>query len=469
MFRICMLWTALLCVFEAQGKLVAENNTTFPIFISAPCRTKWLDVEIDNVQQVFVGDKSTAIKIMQRSASTVQELSLRNRSAGVTYALNVDATITYGGFPEDLALVVSELGYDVLILRSNGDDLQASYMSNAFWRKLKCPIPVYRMAMAHQKEVMDISGRFALVADDSFDASWEQSTAIWGFLSQGVAIPMAIFWFSIDKIRTQIQTENLRSTGTLLGVTCFLQGICQMILGIQALSTWINPQSMSNPFYVTITGLTASLAITSIYVVAVQFNLVIRESRSGSQQNICSNPAMMISIAVTCIGIMLQLAGTASIAQQTASSSINIYLISYVYYFLFRLVIAVYFIWGHFHVLSLMKQSSSFLGWKGVLRIKALSVRMITTAILVIASELCILYGILPGLFYFNRGFYSVTAAMFFTGLTAITEVMTLKEKVLNSWFQKTKTVSAANTPKAPQQEVRPGAAEVKLSANRNS
>jgi hypothetical protein len=66
-----------------------------------------------------------------------------NRSEGVSYALVLDGSGDWVGFVEDFALRIQALGYDIIIVRLEGDLTKAGFNALKVWRVQTCPVPVY--------------------------------------------------------------------------------------------------------------------------------------------------------------------------------------------------------------------------------------------------------------------------------------------------------------------------------------
>jgi hypothetical protein len=296
------------------------------------------------------------------------------------------ASGSYGGYPEDLAQAAADLGYDILIVRGSGDDQQAYHMSTLFWRRLKCPIPVYRIGSIHEQQLRLINAsQLVRISSDPNPSALVDSVGALLFIFQCIFIPACLFCLSGKKFRELYRSGMKWTTGTAVTVVCGAEGVFQFIIGVQYSLSFSSFRGFS------FVGISAfGFWFSAVY----RFNLSGRLSLScgdGSnewnERPSSSKPLENCRYRKYCARRSALLRWLA-ICNQTPTTVLGWYNIASVYYSVFRLAISSYFIWGHLYVLKVLKISSGALGSEGVSRLSNMSSRLFITALLTLASPM---------------------------------------------------------------------------------
>jgi hypothetical protein len=398
-------------------------------FVSAGCRSDYSSVEFSNVSQSYFEGKNAPIAVMKLD----QAYQLTKRTEGCLHAISLDASGSYGGFPEDLAQAASDLGYDILIVRGTGDDSQAYSMASTFWRSLKCPVPTFRIGTIHDQQLKQInaSDLFTISNDENPTPGFEASIGVIAFIVEGLLTPIALFYLSGKKFRELYLSGMKWTTGSAVTVICFAQGVLHFVIALEFMvmaSTFIGISFVGLSICL---GIGAILSLLSLFLVGYRFHLVLSQM-NGTNRSIAQRP-WRVAFVLCGVLILIYLVGIVTICKQTATTSIyGWYNIASFCHFLFRLVLASYFVWGHLHILKILKVSSGALGKEGAQRLTHMSTRLFGTALLTLASLICFTYAVFP-VFYVNHGYFTLNLAGIFTGLSAITEVLAVQTKSHNS------------------------------------
>jgi hypothetical protein len=428
MTRATPLWCWSLCSFFSHSVLGAlitsDGSVRVASFISAPCSGTYASVDFTNISHSYFEGKNTPIAVMNRDP--IYQLANRTIDAAELYAINLDVSGSYGGYPEDLAEAAARLGYDLLIVRGSGDDFQANIFSRMFWRHSKCPMPVFRIGLVHDSELRNIESTslFSISHDSSPSPNADIAIAVIDVAIQCVFITLTLFFLSLKKLRDLYISGMIRTTGSIVTVVCFGQAVLLFITGLSGAFPGVVPFSDFSIYL----GLNLALSIISLYAVAYRFQLVVGEV-SGKNKPLLRSPWRISGVLITNIGILLAIIGLVNSYRQTPTTGlIGWYNMSVIFYFLFRLVISSYFFWGYFFILKFLKASGGDLGTDRARRLSMMSSRVLATAIFTLASLVCISYGLLPA-FDLNHGYVFVGLSTIFTGLSAITELLAVQVK----------------------------------------
>jgi hypothetical protein len=305
MFWLLFFWLlfSFLSLHPTQAALVGGSTIRIPSFLSSACAVQHESIVFHNVSQWYVEGKLAPISVMKRDPV----YQLLNREDGLLYALNLDLSGSYGGYPEDLSQAALELGYDILIVRGNGDDFQAHYLSSFFWRTFKCPVPLFRIGSIHTEQLKSINSTdlFTIYDDPNPSFQFDVGFGAFVFTIQCLLISPALMTLSAMKFRDLFQSGKIWTTGTMLTTVCFLQGLFQLLLGVSNSSSF-SPRfrGYSSVVFTVFIFFAATLSILSIYLLAYRFHVVLAETR-GIQIPFLQNPWKIAGLVSALMSILL--------------------------------------------------------------------------------------------------------------------------------------------------------------------
>eukprot|EP00475_Leptophrys_vorax_P002781 TRINITY_DN11574_c0_g1_i1.p1 TRINITY_DN11574_c0_g1~~TRINITY_DN11574_c0_g1_i1.p1 ORF type:complete len:501 (-),score=107.04 TRINITY_DN11574_c0_g1_i1:162-1610(-) len=404
------------------------NSVSVPVFLATPCFSKFSKTTYKNVSLTYITDKSAAIQVMKGD----QKYRLQTTSYSAN-ALSLDGSGSYGGFPEDLAAATQSLGYDVLLIRGNGDDPQALAMSITFWRdKNKCPIPVFRAGSIHSEKLSRInSSNLVSIEADSISTPTgilAGALQIIQLLITTILVVPPLLYVGFKKLYELYVSRSQWTTGTVVCIVCGMQAIPLLCLSVQNL---VHIASSGRAGYSWIVfsvwfGMAGILAIISVYLVADRFNVILAELNGEEQRPLLKNPVRVLGVVLTLTGVILFMLGVYALCDQTPTTGLAWGTLASLYFFCFRLALAIYFIWGRIYFLRLLKYSSNAHHEESIKRLVMVSTLLLMTAVMILASEICLAI-MSSSLFFYNYGYVTLDFSLTFTGLSAITEMLSVQ------------------------------------------
>jgi hypothetical protein len=328
--------------------VVAPANLGFNACLQLTCYNQFNAKQFDNVSLVyFADDANSARKLMLNDAMFADAFeSLGNSS--VLKGVVVDSSSSWGGFPEDLADNAKRFGFDLLILQEYGDEEYNCGIGAAFSNENRCPIPIFRVPSTLQEQL-----KSATTVNLVNHGVWSYTmiaAKVLGVIQ--LLVFLGLFWATLYRL-VGLGAPKSFNLGILVCYVSLTLGILLFTHMIRDLGGYDGTLFIGfSGFYVNAV-LIGNCSLISTYLISMQFHRSLLEANGMSAK--WKNPKVALGIAlITLINVLFFGGGILTGIQVYGIA--GVYSIVFVMYFLGRLGLGIYFLWGYVHVIKILQR-----------------------------------------------------------------------------------------------------------------
>jgi len=326
----------------------------------------------------------------------------------------------YGGYPDQLAVVVKKQGFSMLILRDTGDQTKLGTIALKYFRNYQCAIPVLFVSTDYDSIVLNTQVA-NITFEDTIDGSFIQGPVYVLF----VFIPCAVSsiylgMLSLHKL-WRLGAPYRNNTAVMICYVGLLQSIPSFIFAADTLSM---PSRVNWPGIIVCVTIGMECGIFTTYLLALEFHVCV-EAIKGTKAYITKK-----TIPVFFFTSVLSISTIISQSYQALAfpSVIPWSAISVVLYVIFRLFVVLFFAHGQLNIMRVLSDSgqtgTSAEGNKK--RIAFMGHRLLSIAVGSIGIIISTLMIASSSVFDRNSGWITFQYAAFFTTVTTLAEVYSL-------------------------------------------